>query len=382
MATCDLTLVLDETDRVFRPGETVSGRVDLQTDGSIRIDALVLELGWQTHGKGNRAAGTAETVTLYEGEFDGLALRSFPFELPCPPGPFTYHGELLNVDWHVRARADVPWKIDANAEEQVVLEAPERETDGETGGIGPRAPEVLAGLGGLNAQPGEAIDASLTDEQKAQLDKTRKTMGIVGRAVLGCFLLPFLLVGLGLLVAGGFAMAAHFEAGGTLGTLGKDDWVPLAVGIFFTGLSSLFLAGSVSGWIASRRLGDVTLEVTEPVLLRGQTVEWRVALQPPEELELSAVRSRVVCRERVTRGSGTNRRTYTHDLVTRELDLSPARRLFRGQPFEVRGSFPLPADAPLSFRARDNSLEWEIECQVDVPKWPDWSESRPFVVVG
>jgi hypothetical protein len=28
-----------------------------------------------------------------------------------PDGPRTYHGELLNVDWYVKARADVPWTL-------------------------------------------------------------------------------------------------------------------------------------------------------------------------------------------------------------------------------------------------------------------------------
>lgn len=381
MARCDLNVVLDDPGGELRPGETVAGRLEVTTDGDVTMDALTVELSWETHGKGNRVRGVAETVELYSGPVQGGMLRYFQFELTCPPGPFTYHGQVLNVDWAVRARADIPWKIDPKAEEKVVLLPPERE-QGETAAEATHAPEVVAGLGDVEAILEATGTGELDAEQRQTIARVQKMAGLGGKIFLGCFLAPFLLIGLGMLIYGILAVVGHLQDGGAWRGLGEDELVPLGIGAMFFFVPGTILFFVVSSWIASRRLGSVTFEIASPVLRRGQTVEWRLALQPPRAVEIGGVTAQVVGRERVVRGSGTNRTTHTHVVVEEELVLSPAWSLPRGLPFERRGSFVVPEDAPLSFKATDNALEWQVTCTVDLPRWPDWTESRPFVVVG
>jgi hypothetical protein len=383
MAKCELKIVLDEVDREFRPGETVTGRVDVTTDGDVTIDALTVELAWQTHGKGNRTTGVKETVELYAGEVQGGMPRYDQFQLTCPPGPFTYHGTVLNVDWVVRARADIPWKIDPKAEEKFVLRPPERPVGADFFPTeSPRAAEVVAGLGDIDTVLEAAGVTELTAEQRRQAARFQKLAGKGGRVFLGCFFAPFLVIGLVMLVVGLLAVVEHFRAGGAWSGLGSDELVPLGVGAMFFFVPGALLLFFVSSWIASRRLGEVTFEIAEPIRHRGQTVEWRLALQPPKAVEIEGVQAKVVGREKVVRGSGTHRTTHTHVVVDQELEMAPARSLMRGEPFEQRGSFVLPADAPLSFKATDNALEWEVQVTVEIPRWPDWRGSKPFVVVG
>ncbi|MCP4500914.1 MAG: hypothetical protein GY822_13215 [Deltaproteobacteria bacterium] len=40
-------------------------------------------------------------------------------------GPLTYRGELLNVDWFLKARADIPWALDPKAELVFVVQRAE-----------------------------------------------------------------------------------------------------------------------------------------------------------------------------------------------------------------------------------------------------------------
>jgi hypothetical protein len=91
-------------------------------DESCKCDGLEITFGWQTHGRGNRNEGPVETTRLGPFEWQAGAAERYPFEFKLPNGPVSYHGTLVNVDWYLRARADVPWAIDPKGEQEVLLE--------------------------------------------------------------------------------------------------------------------------------------------------------------------------------------------------------------------------------------------------------------------
>lgn len=121
MSKCDLTIVLDRENRRYAGGDRITGVLRVQVNAACTCKALSISLGWRTHGKGNRDIGTPADLVLFEGEWQPGKTHEYDFEFLVPDGPATYHGRVLNLDWYLNARADIPWAIDPKAEEEVLL---------------------------------------------------------------------------------------------------------------------------------------------------------------------------------------------------------------------------------------------------------------------
>ncbi len=121
MSKCKLSIRLEDQGRVHLPGDALRGELVVEVNGPCDCRALSLWVGWRTHGKGNRVEGRVEDLSLLLEELMRGVSHRHPFEFRLPAGPVTYHGKLLNVDWHVGARADIPWAIDPKAEADFVL---------------------------------------------------------------------------------------------------------------------------------------------------------------------------------------------------------------------------------------------------------------------
>ena len=111
MPSCELRIVLAPPGITYHPGEKISGTVLASTTDGCGCNRLTIALQWLTHGKGNGALGTAIEHVLFVGDWKPAETHEYSFEIPAPAGPLTYHGTLLNVDWHLTARADVPGEL-------------------------------------------------------------------------------------------------------------------------------------------------------------------------------------------------------------------------------------------------------------------------------
>lgn len=84
----------------FRPGETVSGRVEWALERE--PDALELRLFWYTEGRGDRDAGIARTLRI---EHPGRTGSQF-FDLELPSGPYSFSGTLISLIWALELVAE------------------------------------------------------------------------------------------------------------------------------------------------------------------------------------------------------------------------------------------------------------------------------------
>lgn len=337
MSKCDLRVELDDHGP-FAPGDAVRGRVIVNTNADVRCDALTVRLGWHTHGSGNPASDDLDPETVFVGEWRAGEQASYPFALTAPNGPFTYRGRHLNVDWRVKARADIPWAIDPKASADFLL------------------PPVRTAT-----EPDRGTDMAHGSE-------TARRMGV------GCmmlFFLPFLLVGLATL----FAWFGH--QAGTVEVEG-DAWVMLIVGPVFTlvGAIPLFVLGF--RWLARRKVGDVDVQLSSGQVRRGEELRVKLRFEPRSDFMINEVVLRLLAQEEVVRGSGSNKTTYRHEAhVDRRVPIdAQACRPF--DPVSCEVAFPIPDDAPPTFGAPSNRLHWELEARIDIPGWPDWT--REFVV--
>jgi len=332
---CSIRIEVDDQSATYTSDDTLTGRVVVDVSDDVTCDGLMLKMGWETHGLGNHDSATAYQETLFAGEWKAGETCEYAFEFQLPPGPFTYRGEYLNVDWKLEATADIPWALDPSETYEFNLEPGDID-------------DIVIGTGAVDDHLAEQADDGST----------------VSTPALGC---GILLTTMGLAVAGLF-----FLEGSTYGML---------MGALFTALGAWATYSSLSNYFAEKKLGDVDAEVSTHRVSPGETLSGEIAMRPRERLSLNEVTATLHALEKVVSGHGTDRTTHTHSVHVGQfvVDDSAETTLETGRttfPF----SFTIPEDAPYTFIASDNELIWRLEYHVDVPSWPDWEHKEPILV--
>lgn len=324
MAKCDLSIELDHPKRVYVGGEKITGTLHVLADADVKCKGLEITSGWRTHGRGNVARGTAETVTLFVGEWTAGQKEAYRFELQVADWPPSYHGDYINVDHYIDARAKIPWAFDPKASQEFVM----RPTTG-------------------------------PDPVQAQ---TAATIG-------GCVGYGLVAVVIGMLVIG---------FGVLLVTLVVNPFVALIFAAVLVPIVGFVIARTVlPKWL----LGNVEAELITAQVTPGGRIRARLAFQPRRPVTLNSVTAELTGAEVCVSGSGSNRKTHRNAFFSDRHELLGATQLQAGDRKEFNLDFPIPEDVPYSFDLADNDLNWTIELRVDIPRWPDWTQSLKLQVL-
>lgn len=382
MARCDLTIELDQPREVHHPGDEVAGHVVVQTDGGVRCDGLIVELLWSTHGRGSTSSGDAESLELFQGEWTGSTSMRYPFRFTLPAGPVTYHGHYLNVGWFIRARADIPWKIDPKAETEIVLasgEAEHQAADWErqfTSGYQEDLASLVAEAHQAASDPQVGAHASA---RFSLADLRAQAFSSPGSSLAACGCLA-LIVGVPLIFIGTFSMAA-WDAVNKARAGEWGDAVPgLIMGGILVALIVFFVGALIRERMIKGRFGTIRFELDPDNISPGEAAGVRISFTPQKDSELEKGTVRVQAYEEVVSGTGTNKSTLRHTVYEDEVEFCGARRLMGRQPVVLEGDITVPEDAAPSFDAPRNQLIWKVEVQLHVARFPDWGTSRRFVV--
>lgn len=336
MAKCDLQVVLDEPNRVFEPGDRVTGRVVVDVDDGVTCNGLEVQHRWKTHGRGNTDWGKTDSQVVFEGEWEQAGSYEYEFEFVQPPGPQTYHGHYVNVDWYVYVTADIPWALDPDAE----------------------VDHLISYTGSRDAYQ---IGSEEAAEKAGQPQK-----GVSG--CLGAF-------GVALAVAAGALLVSAPGSGDGEMLCGGLIMLPLGLWLAWTG---------VSRFLAKKKLGEIEVVLEPARVFPGETLTCRVVVNPPKTIELNDLNFKLTAAEIAVRGSGTNKRTYRQDLfeATTSTPWSSPQTLEGGVEHVFEETFEVPEDGPPSFDSGDdNKLQWLVETHVDIPSWPDWASQNTLIVV-
>jgi len=340
VSKCDLFIDLHDTD--VELGHVVRGVVRVVVSDEVTCDGLQIVPRWWTHGRCRKSTGELDEVQLFEGMW-APGTYEYAFSLPVDDAPLTYRGHNLNVDWEVKATADIPWAFDpkATAEFDVVRCAHERS---------------------------HAFVDERTASNTIELGAAGSTLAVGCMAV---FLMPFFVVGIGSIVGGVIALA---------GGSGIEGAFPIGFGLLFTAVPTVIAGVFVRRWMASKKVGDVDVVFSTDVVHPGARVEGKVCIAPPKDVSINAIQARLCGREVTVTGSGTNKTTHRHTLHEDAADLSHSGVLHGGMTNEFRFSFDVPEGAPPTFHSGSSEVRWEVQVDVDIPSWPDFDAAHRFNV--
>jgi len=129
-----------------------------------------------------------------------------------------------------------------------------------------------------------------------------------------------------------------------------------------------------------RITGDVSLVIQPDRLTVGQSIHGTCSFTPRKNSTINGIRWTIRCVETCVSGSGSNRKANTHEVLSKTKQLMEACDLQAGKLYEFDFEFAIPLLTPPSMTFTDNRIEWSSELRIDIPRWPDWSKTIPFIV--
>ncbi len=299
-------------------GAPISGVVSVRAEKKTHCKGLIVRTTWSTHGRGNIDTGEVASQTVFEGEWQAGQEYTYPFTLATASWPPTYYGQYLNVGHYVMAQAKLSWAIDPKATVEY-----------------------------------RVVAQDAPDDLKPTTAAVSKKPGIIVAAILA-------------IVAAIFAFA----------------FLPLVIilVVVLGPIGALFYFFKVI--LPKRITGPVVCELNAPKVRAGENVQARLEFTPARRSTINGIEWKIRCIEECSSGSGSNRKTHTHELFLETISSSGSLELKPGEKQLFELQYPLPATAAPSLRFNDNQLKWTITARIDIPKWPDWTKTLEPIVIA
>jgi hypothetical protein len=308
-----------------------------------------LKRQWRTSGRARSRSGHSDDILLFEGDWNSAGTYEYPFIFHVPPGPYTYHGQLLSVDWFLCAEANIDDAHKVSDEQKFGVEASGNER------------EFIVGdtSSDHDASSGSAGSGSTRDDG---LPGAERVLWLLGTLIL--------------LLAGVWLLYPNIAA------LAGASWLTLLAGVGCVGLSGLSAHS-----LMRRQRDDDTGGMFEPSpddyqVEPGDHVSFVVELQPNFKTSPKGVTAVLKGYEHILFDDADSTHADVHRFHEEAIPIEPTdgAALEQGQKSAYRVSFRMPADAPFSFYCPNASVNWAIEVHVDVGSWPDWHRDFPVVV--
>jgi hypothetical protein len=320
MSKCDVSIALSHQGS-RRTGDEVEGVVVITVDKDVVAKAVFVKLLWRTHGRGNPHRVEVASVALPGGAWSAGQTLQLPFRLRVPAeGPVTSTGDIVSVDWTIRAEVDLPWAID-----------PKDEVD---------------------------IDVVAGPEAVAFGTPLHVTSGAMAAGCLALFLVPFFFVGITSTVGG-------IINGSVFGTL---------FGMAFLAVPSIMAYTVLRPMVARALVGKADITLSPERCRGGQSVRFSLTL--PERIvpRINGVQARLIGEEVAVSGSGTNKTTHRHTFFEEPIAMPTSAGA------RLSGSVRLPDAARATLYAPSNSVTWSVRIDADIRGLPDPSWLKAMVV--
>jgi hypothetical protein len=334
MSKCDVRIVFDREDRTYRGGEEVSGTVVLTIRESFRCKGVTLTSFWRTHGTADRDTGPERKQSLLEAtDLEPGEDLELPFTISAELWPPTYRGKTINLDHYLLARVDVPWAKDLTVEEDYLV-------------VPGDEPEAIPDLKGVP----ESFE---TDGRSTGADIARRLIGW------------------------GFTLSCLGWTGWSIA--GKAPGVPIVVAIISGVIGLIALVVMVHGILIRRRYGAVEVRVSPCRIAPGGELAVELRFQPRGSFTINSVSATLLAQESATYTVGTNTSTTKTPASETKVLKHEGHYTSDGETLELVDTLRVPEYPLHSFATKRSTLSWSLELRIDVPGYPDWTQSIPLL---
>ena len=125
-------------------------------------------------------------------------------------------------------------------------------------------------------------------------------------------------------------------------------------------------------------VGPTLVEISDHPLYPGK--QYKLFLSQSGRLVVNSLEVSLLCEEEATYRQGTNTRTETREVRRDEVFRREGFRVHSGLPFETECEFNIPADAMHSFKSDHNGINWKVVVKGDIASWPDYTRSFPVII--
>lgn len=159
-AKCILQVQFDRADRVYRPGERITGTLEILPGKQCHCRRITLVTRWVARGVGPEDTARDEALELPGGVWRDNEKITHNFDLPAPAGPLSYQGDSFEISWLLEVNADLAMTVDVSAVERFTLVHGKPESTGPSFGLSDAynpfaalGPEVTSTTGARDRPP-------------------------------------------------------------------------------------------------------------------------------------------------------------------------------------------------------------------------------------
>jgi hypothetical protein len=159
---------------------------------------------------------------------------------------------------------------------------------------------------------------------------------------------------------------------------GRPDWFLTVFVVPFLLIGIGLIAFLLRQLAVTTGIGPTLVEVSDqPFYPAGR---YRVLLSQTGRLKMNRLELLLVCDEEATYRQGTDTRTETRRVHEQPLGRREQFEVAGGVPFQIECELHVPAGAMHSFKSGHNEVAWKIVVKGSPATWPDFERSFPVIV--
>jgi len=159
---------------------------------------------------------------------------------------------------------------------------------------------------------------------------------------------------------------------------GDPDWVLIVFLIPFLAIGIGLIVVFVRQLVLATAIGPTLLEISEQPLYPGRTCD--LFLSQTGRLRIHWLEILLACDEEATYRHGTNTRTENHRVYQQSVFRRERLEVQQGMPFTARFAAEVPPGAMHSFKSGHNDVNWKFVVRGGVAGWPDFQRAFPVIV--
>lgn len=159
---------------------------------------------------------------------------------------------------------------------------------------------------------------------------------------------------------------------------GNPDWLSIAFLIPFVLIGIGLVVVFLRQLVRAAAIGPTLLEISDQPLYPGHSYELFVS--QTGRLRVNWLDVLLVCEEEATYRHGTNTRTETRRVFEQTVFRQQGFQVRPGEPLTARFAVQVPATAMHSFKAPHNEINWKLLVRGKIAGRPDLQRSFPVIV--